>query len=57
MVLNMVRWTPFILRFISTRFGGALEISNFITCLHKKVLEVNYLFHAESVRNYLFQKH
>ena len=29
---------------------------NFITCLYRTVLEVNYLFHAGSVRNYLFQK-
>ena len=29
--------------FISTRLGGALKISNFITLLYKTVLEVNYL--------------
>ena len=38
--------------FISTRLGGALKISNFITCLlYTTVLEVNYLFHVESARN------
>ena len=42
--------------FISTRLGGALKMSNVITCLYRTVLEVNYLFHAESTRNYLFQK-
>ena len=42
--------------FISTGLGGALKISHFITCLYRTVLEVNYLFHAESARNYLFQK-
>ena len=39
--------------FISTGLGGALKIH----CLHGIVLEVNYLFHAESARNYLFQKY
>ena len=38
--------------FIST----GLKISHFITCLNGAVLEVNYLFHAMSARNYLFQK-
>ena len=41
--------------FISTRLGGALKNSNFVTCLYRTVLEVNYLFHAGSPRNYLFQ--
>ena len=31
-------------------------MSNFITCLYRTALEVNYLFHAGSARNYLFQK-
>ena len=33
--------------FISIRRGGALKISNFITCLYRPrtFLEVNYLFH------------
>ena len=43
--------------FISTWLGGTLKFSNFITCLHRTVLEVNYLFHAGSARNYLFQKY
>ena len=43
--------------FISTGLGGALKISHFVTCLYVTVLEVNYLFHAESARNYLFQKY
>ena len=30
--------------FISTPFGGALKISNFITCLYRTALEENYLF-------------
>ena len=38
--------------FILTGLGGALKISNFITCLHRTVLEINYSFHAESARNY-----
>ena len=42
--------------FISTGLGGALKISHFVTCLYGTVIEVNYLFHAESARNYLFQK-
>ena len=42
--------------FISTGLGRELKILNFITCLYRTVLEVNYLFHAESARNYLFQK-
>ena len=42
--------------FISTRLGGALKISHFITCLYRTVLEVNYLIHAESARNYLLKK-
>ena len=29
-------------------------MSNFITCLYRTVLEVKYLFHAGSARNYLF---
>ena len=37
--------------FISTRLGGVLKISNVIKCLYRTVLEVNYLFHAESARN------
>ena len=28
-----------------------------ITCLYGTVLEINYLFHAEVVRNYLFKKY
>ena len=32
-------------------------MSNFITCLYGTVLEINYLFHAGSARNYLFQKY
>ena len=43
--------------FISTGLSGALKISYFVTCLYGTVLEVNYLFHAESARNYLFQKY
>ena len=43
--------------FISTGLGGALKISHFVTCLYGTVLEVNNLFHAESARNYLFQKY
>ena len=43
--------------FISTGLGGVLKISHFVTCLYGTVLEVNYLFHAESARNYLFQKY
>ena len=42
--------------FISTGLGGALKILHFITCLYRIVLEVKYLFHAESARNYLFKK-
>ena len=38
--------------FISTGLGGALNISHFITRLYRTVPEVNYLFHAESARNY-----
>ena len=41
--------------FISTRPGGALTILNSIKCSYGTVLEVNYLFHAQSARNYLFQ--
>ena len=40
--------------FISSRLGGALKNSNFITRLYRTVLEVNYLF--QSARHYLFQK-
>ena len=40
--------------FFSTRFGGALKILHFITCLYETELEINYIFHAESARNYLF---
>ena len=43
--------------FISTGLGGALKISHFVTSLYGTVLELNYLFHAESARNYLFQKY
>ena len=43
--------------FISTRLGGALIISYFFTCLYRTVLEVIFLFHAESARNYLFHKY
>ena len=32
--------------FISTRLGGALNISNVVTWLHRTVLEVNYLYHT-----------
>ena len=42
--------------FISTGLGGTLKISHFITCLYRTVLEVHFLFHAESARNYLFKK-
>ena len=42
--------------FISTQLGGELKISNFITCLYRTVLEVSYLFHTDSARNYLFRK-
>ena len=42
--------------FILTVLGGALKISHFITCLYRTVLVGNYLFHAKSARNYLFQK-
>ena len=34
-----------------------LKNLNFITCLYRSVLEVNYLFRAESARNYLVQKY
>ena len=34
--------------FISTRLGCQLEIANSITCFYRTVLDVNYLFHAES---------
>ena len=40
--------------FISTGLGRALKSLNFITCLYRKSIQVNYLFHAESARNYLF---
>ena len=40
----------------STRPGRALKITNCITCLYRTLLHVNYLFHAESARNYLFKK-
>ena len=42
--------------FISTRLGGALKISYFITCLYRPSTElgVNYFFAPESARNYLF---
>ena len=43
--------------FISTGLSAALKISHFVTCLYGTVLEVYYLFHAESARNYLFQKY
>ena len=43
--------------FISTGLGGALKISHFVTCLYGAGLEVNYLFHAESAQNYIFQKY
>ena len=33
------------------------QMSNFITCLYRTFLKVNYLFHAESARKYLFQKY
>ena len=36
--------------FISIGLGGVLKISHYITCLYRTVLEVNYLFHAESAR-------
>ena len=42
--------------FISTGLSGALKISHFITCLYRTVLEVKYIFHAKSARNYLFKK-
>ena len=45
------------IRQYTTGLGGALNISHFVTCLYGTVLEVNYLFHAESARNYLFQKY
>ena len=34
--------------FISTKLGGALKITNCITCLYKTVLDVNYLFQKNS---------
>ena len=37
-----------------TLLGGTLQISNFITCLYRTVLEVNYIFHAGSVRIFYF---
>ena len=43
--------------FISTRRDGALKISNCTTFLYRTFLGVNYLFHAESAQNYLFQKY
>ena len=39
------------------RLGGELKISNFIICSYRIVLERNYFSHAESPRNYLFQKY
>ena len=46
----LVRGPPFNLQ----KRGWALEF--FITCLCRTVLKVNYLFHAESTRNYLLKK-
>ena len=43
--------------FISTRLSSALKIFIFSTCLYRTVLDINYLFHSESARNYLFQKY
>ena len=40
--------------FISTRPGDALKI---LLDAYRTVLEINYLFHADSIRNYLFQKY
>ena len=40
--------------------NGWLKISFYFirpACLYSTVLELNYIFHAESVRNYLFQKY
>ena len=42
--------------FISTKLCNALKIANFITCLYRTVLNVNYLFHTGSTRSYIFQK-
>ena len=42
--------------FICIRLGRALKIKKFTTSLYRTVLEVNYLFHAESARQYLFKK-
>ena len=41
--------------FISTGLGGALKISHFVTCLYGTVLEVNYLFRAESAEIIYFK--
>ena len=38
-----------------TRLDGAVKMSNYITCLCRTVLEVSYLFHAESAQNYHFK--
>ena len=43
--------------FISTRFGSAQKILYCITCLCRTGFKINYLFHVESARNYLFKKH
>ena len=43
--------------FILTRLGGALKTLICFTFLYKTVIEVNDSFHAESARNYLFQKY
>ena len=66
-----VKYTPVCINawghHLFSRRGGGLEFlsgtnylfqpdSNFTTCLHKIVPDVNYLFYSESGRNYLFQK-
>ena len=45
--------------FISTGLAARWQfhiLLHFITCLYRAVLEVNYLFHAESAQNYLKKK-
>ena len=39
--------------FISTKLGGSLKISNFIICLYRTVLDVNYLFHRICLKLYI----
>ena len=43
--------------FIPTGLGRALKISDVITCLYRTIIEIPHLVHANSARNYLFQKY